>query len=158
MTFGGFGVLEKKFIRVYTKFKLHFYRETFARFQNREASLTTVESFAMEAIYALGNPTVRQFAEFMGISSSNAAYKTASLVRKGYLIKERSKTDAREYHLVPTQKVPGLLQRERRLRTYRYGTHQEAFFCRGRDKDRRGSERDERGAYVRGSAVAVWFH
>lgn len=104
MTFGGFGVLEKKFIRVYTKFKLHFYRETFARFQNREASLTTVESFAMEAIYALGNPTVRQFAEFMGISSSNAAYKTASLVRKGYLIKERSKTDAREYHLVPTQK------------------------------------------------------
>ena len=98
MTFGGFGVLEKKFIRVYTKFKLHFYRETFARFQNREASLTTV------AIYALGNPTVRQFAEFMGISSSNAAYKTASLVRKGYLIKERSKTDAREYHLVPTQK------------------------------------------------------
>lgn len=102
--FGGLEVLEEKFIRVYTKFKLHFYRETFARFQNREASLTTVESFAMEAIYALGEPTVRQFAEFMRISSSNAAYKTASLVRKGYLVKERSQTDAREYHLVPTQK------------------------------------------------------
>lgn len=58
----------------------------------------------MEAIYALGKPTVRQFAEFMRISSSNAAYKTASLVRKGYLVKERSQTDAREYHLVPTQK------------------------------------------------------
>ena len=102
--FGGLEVLEEKFIRVHTKFKLHFYRETFARFQNREASLTTVESFAMEAIYALGKPTVRQFAEFMRISSSNAAYKTASLVRKGYLVKERSQTDAREYHLVPTQK------------------------------------------------------
>ena len=58
----------------------------------------------------------------------------------------------------PHPKVPGLLQRERRLRTYRYGAHQEAFFCRGRDKDRRGSERDERGTYVRGSAVAVCFH
>ena len=51
--------LEDKFASVYNKFKLHFYQETFARFQNREASLTTVEAFAMEAIYALGSPTVQ---------------------------------------------------------------------------------------------------
>lgn len=96
--------LEKRFAVVYSKFKLHFYQETFARFQNREASLTTVEAFAMEAIYALGSPTVKEFADFMRVSSSNAAYKIASLVRKGYVEKVQSEGDGREYHLMPTQK------------------------------------------------------
>ena len=50
-------MLEQKFEIVYTKFKLHFYQEIFERFQNREASLTTVETFAMETIQALGCPT-----------------------------------------------------------------------------------------------------
>ena len=50
---GGSGMLEKLFVEVYTKFKLHFYQEIFERFQNREASLTTVETFAMETIQAL---------------------------------------------------------------------------------------------------------
>jgi len=97
-------MVEERFASVYSKFKLHFYQETFARFQNREASLTTVESFAMETIQALNHPTVREFAEFMRISSSNAAYKIASLVRKGYVERVQSEHDAREYHLVPTQK------------------------------------------------------
>ena len=48
-------MLDRAFDRVYTKFKLHFYRAVFARFQNREASLTTVESFCMEIINALEN-------------------------------------------------------------------------------------------------------
>ena len=43
-------MLEKDFNEVYTKFKLHFYRAVFARFQKREASLTTVETFCMEII------------------------------------------------------------------------------------------------------------
>ena len=51
-------MLEEKFEIVYTKFKLHFYQEIFERFQNREASLTTVETFAMETIQALGSPTI----------------------------------------------------------------------------------------------------
>jgi hypothetical protein len=68
-------MLEQKFAEVYTKFKLHFYLETFERFQRREASLTTVETFAMETIQALGEPTVNEFASFMKISSPNAAYK-----------------------------------------------------------------------------------
>lgn len=97
-------MLEERFNEVYGKFKLHFYRETFARFQNREASLTTVESFAMEAIYALGSPTVHEFADFMRISSSNAAYKISSLIRKGYVEKVQSESDGREYHLRPTEK------------------------------------------------------
>ena len=38
-------MLEQTFNEVYTKFKLHFYRTVFGRFQKREASLTTVETF-----------------------------------------------------------------------------------------------------------------
>lgn len=97
-------MLEKKFTEVYTKFKLHFYLEIFSRFQSREASLTTVETFAMETILALKEPTVNEFASFMKISSSNAAYKVSSLIKKGYLEKVRSESDKREYHLRPTEK------------------------------------------------------
>ena len=97
-------MLEQKFEMVYTKFKLHFYQEIFVRFQNREASLTTVETFAMETIQALGNPTVNEFASFMRISPPNAAYKINSLIRKGYIEKVKSEHDRREYHLRPTQK------------------------------------------------------
>ena len=97
-------MLEQKFETVYTKFKLHFYQEIFERFQNREASLTTVETFAMETIQALGSPTVNEFASFMRISPPNAAYKINSLVQKGYVEKRQSQEDKREYHLVATQK------------------------------------------------------
>ena len=97
-------MLEERFGAVYTKFKLHFYQEIFAHFQNREASLTTVETFAMETIQALGTPTVNEFATFMRISPPNAAYKINSLVRKGYLTRVQSEQDKREYHLQVTQK------------------------------------------------------
>jgi DNA-binding MarR family transcriptional regulator len=97
-------MLTEAFFRVYTKFKLHFYQEIFRRFQDREASLTTVETFCMEAIQALGSPTVNEFASFMQISSPNAAYKVSSLIRKGYLKKVQSTQDRREYHLEVTEK------------------------------------------------------
>ena len=45
-------MLEQKFAEVYTKFKLHFYLETFERFQRREASLTTVD----EVVHGKGVP------------------------------------------------------------------------------------------------------
>ena len=97
-------MLEQAFNEVYTKFKLHFYRSVFGRFQNREASLTTVETFCMEIIMALGEPTVNEFSSFVGISAPNAAYKINNLIQKGYVRKEQSETDKREYHLVVTQK------------------------------------------------------
>ena len=96
--------LEQAFDEVYTKFKLHFYQEIFSRFQDREASLTTVETFCMESILALGSPTVNEFASFMRISPPNAAYKVNSLVKKGYINKVQSPDDRREYHLEVTQK------------------------------------------------------
>ncbi len=92
------------FEEVYTKFKLHFYREVFRAFDNREATLTTVETFCMEVIYAMGCPTVNEFASFIQISPPNAAYKINNLIKKGYVEKIRSKKDRREYYLKPTQK------------------------------------------------------
>ena len=97
-------MLEKAFSDVYTKFKLHFYQNVFQRFATREATLTTVESFCMEGIMAMGEPTIAEFSRMMQISTPNAAYKIGSLVRKGYVEKIQSTTDRREYHLRPTQK------------------------------------------------------
>ena len=97
-------MLKDAFFTVYTKFKLHFYKEIFQRFQSREASLTTVETFCMETILALGSPTVNEFASFMCISPPNAAYKVNSLVKKGYIHRVQSETDRREFHLEVTQK------------------------------------------------------
>lgn len=97
-------MLEEKFTEVYQKFKLHFYREIFSRFQSREASLTTVETFCMEAIQSMKYPTINEFASFLRISPPNAAYKINSLVKKGYLTRVRSTDDKREFHLQVTQK------------------------------------------------------
>ena len=97
-------MLDEAFDRVYTKFKLHFYRSVFSRFQQREASLTTVETFCMEIINALGRPTINEFSSFVNISPPNAAYKINNLIQKGYVVKEQSPDDKREYHLSVTQK------------------------------------------------------
>ena len=97
-------MLEESFSQVYTKFKLHFYQEVFSRFQSREASLTAVETFCMEIILALKEPTINEFASFVHISSPNAAYKVNSLIQKGYVEKVQSPHDRREYHLRPTKK------------------------------------------------------
>ena len=97
-------MLQDAFSKVYMKFKLHFYQKVFERLQEREASLTTVETFCMEIIYALNNPTVAEFARIANISSPNAAYKINNLVKKGYLKRVQSEDDKREYHLEVTEK------------------------------------------------------
>ena len=97
-------MLEQTLSEVYTKFKIHFYQEMFKHLNTRETSLTTVEMFCVEVIYALKNPTVQTFANFINVSSPNAAYKVNSLIKKGYIEKIRSDTDKREYHLKVTDK------------------------------------------------------
>ena len=104
-------MLHQAFNEVYTKFKLHFYQEIFRRFQDREASLTTVETFCMESIMALGRPTVNEFATFMCISPPNAAYKVNSLVKKGYIRKIQSPSDRREFHLEVTNYMSEVMDR-----------------------------------------------
>ena len=96
-------MLRNAFNAVYTKFKIHFYREVLALFESRDAGLTRVEVFCMEAILALGRPTVNEFAAFMRISSPNAAYKVNSLIKKGYVRKVQSESDRREFHLEVTE-------------------------------------------------------
>ena len=92
------------FEKVYTQFKMHFYQEVFSNFEKREATLTTVETFCMEVIYALKRPTVNEFASFLHMSSPNAAYKVNNLVKKGYLKKVQSEDDKREFYLQVTDK------------------------------------------------------
>ena len=97
-------MLQEQFYKVYTKFKLHFYQNVFEKWQDREASLTTVETFCMEIIYYLGKPTINEFAKMANISSPNAAYKVNNLIKKGYIKKVQSQEDKREYHLEVTEK------------------------------------------------------
>ena len=89
---------------LYSALRVYFYMQIFSRFETKEATLTAVESFSMECIKYLGEPTVSEFAHLMGISSPNAAYKVNNLVKKGYIEKKQSENDKREYHLHPTEK------------------------------------------------------
>lgn len=96
--------LKKKFNAVYRKIKLMLYRSMFKRIKDKEENLTSSEYFCLECIYLMDKPTISQFAEFLDISSPNATYKVKTLIKKGFISKEKSKKDGREYLLVPTKK------------------------------------------------------
>jgi len=97
-------VLENTFKEVYLKFKLNFYRGIFERLQEREGSLSASEAYAVEVIHALNRPSITQFADFLCVSKSNATYKVNTLVKKGYVQREQSDNDKREFHLCTTDK------------------------------------------------------
>ena len=97
-------MIEKSFSEVYDKFKLQFYRRIFEVVREREGSLSAMEAFSLEVIAMLDRPTIGQFADFLNISQSNATYKVNCLMRKGYLARENSQEDRREYQLVLTEK------------------------------------------------------
>ena len=97
-------MLEKHFVEVYDKFKLQFYRRVFDLVRERDGSLSAMEAFSLEVIHMLGEPTVGQFADFLNISQSNATYKVNNLIKKGYLVRQNSASDRREYHLVLSEK------------------------------------------------------
>ena len=83
------------FRQVYERLKLEFYREVFCAGHD-----WGVLADAMRRELDRGG----QFAEFLNISRSNATYKIANLIRLGYVRKERSGPDRREYYLVLTDK------------------------------------------------------
>ena len=97
-------MLEKSFIDVYDKFKLQFYRKVFELVRERDGSLSAMDAFSLEVIKMLNQPTVSQFADFLNISQSNATYKVNNLIKKGYLERENSQVDRREYHLILSEK------------------------------------------------------
>ncbi len=97
-------MLEKNFANVYTKFKMSLYAKVFNQDVQAEDNLSAIEVICVELIYALGRPTINEFASFAQLSAPNAAYKVNSLVKKGYVNKVQSETDKREYHLEVTDK------------------------------------------------------
>ena len=97
-------MIEENFLEVFDKFELRFFRKIFDLVREREGSLSAMEAFSLEVIEMLGNPTVGQFADFLKISQSNATYKVNSLMKKGYLERQNSSVDRREYHLVLSEK------------------------------------------------------
>ena len=97
-------MIEKSFSDVIDRFRFQFFRRIFDQIREREGSLTAMEAFSVEIIDLLNAPTIGQFADFLNISQSNATYKVNSLMRKGYLVRQNSTTDRREYHLVLSEK------------------------------------------------------
>ena len=102
-------MLDTSFSDVYDKFKLQFYRRVFDLVRERDGSLSAMEAFSLEVIKMLNQPTVGQFADFLNISQSNATYKVNNLIKKGYLERENSQVDRREYHLILSEKYYGYM-------------------------------------------------
>jgi len=97
-------MIEELLLDITNKVNLKFYRRIFSVVKEREGSLTAMEVFSLEVIHAMGEPTISEFAEFIGISRPGASYKVASLMQKGYIIKEVSADDKREFRLRLTDK------------------------------------------------------
>lgn len=90
--------------KFYRKVKLAIYKNMFNRMVENDESLSSSEYFCLECIYLMDCPTITQFANFLDISAPNATYKVKQLIKKGFITKERSQKDRREFILVPTQK------------------------------------------------------
>ena len=106
-------MLGETFAQLFRKYRLFCYRKLFAAVREKPGSLSATEAFSADIIHLLGSPTVSQFAETIGISQPNATYKVNNLIRKGYIVKENSDTDRREYHLKLSDKFycyNGLMQ------------------------------------------------
>ena len=92
------------FEELYRYLRLAHYQKLFTTISEKPGSLSATEAFSVEVIYLLGEPTIGEFADFLGISQPNASYKVISLVSKGYIMKRPCENDKRECRLVVTQK------------------------------------------------------
>ena len=90
--------------KCYEQFRLVTYRSMFRLLRERDSSLSAAEAFAVDVIYLLGQPTIKQFADCLGISQPNATYRVNHLIQKGYVHKTPSQEDRREAHLHVTDK------------------------------------------------------
>ncbi len=91
-------------IKCYDRLRLLSYRGMFRVLRERDSSLSASEAYAVDVIYLLNAPTVKQFADCLGISQPNATYKINQLIQKGYVEKIHSREDRREIHLHVTEK------------------------------------------------------
>ena len=76
----------------------------------QEGKLTISEVFSLYLIDMMDGPTLKTYAETMGISQPNATYKVNSLVEKGYVEKRLSEVDRRETNIYTTRKAKKLIK------------------------------------------------
>lgn len=100
-------MLEKNFETLYLMFRSNYYKQLVKEIGIKEGSLSATENYCVELIYLLGKPTISDFAQYLNLSVPNANYKINSLVKKGFVVREQSKTDLREQHLCVTDKFLG---------------------------------------------------
>lgn len=100
-------MLEKSFETLYLMFRSNYYKRMLETVGPKEGSLSSTESFCVEIIYLLDKPTISDFAQYLNLSVPNANYKINNLVKKGYVVREQSQTDLREYYLCVTDKFLG---------------------------------------------------
>ena len=100
-------MMRDSFIGFYKRLRLMNYRELFGRIREKDGSLSATEAFAADVIYLLGNPTVTQLADALGVSQPNATYKINNLQAKGYVVKTASDGDKRECRVAVADKFYG---------------------------------------------------
>ena len=91
-------------LKCYDRLRLLSYRGLFRVLRERDSSLSAAEAYSVDVIYLLHGPTVKEFADCLGISQPNATYKINHLIQKGYVEKTPSLEDRREIHLHVTEK------------------------------------------------------
>lgn len=94
---------KKSLAKFYRKFKLVIYKNMFSKIKD-DSALTSSEYLCLECIFLMDKPTITEFANFLDISAPNATYKVKQLIKKGFISKEKSEKDGREFLLVPTAK------------------------------------------------------
>ena len=91
-------------LRCYEQLRLSTYRSMFTLLRERDGSLSATEAYSVDVIYLLREPTIKEFADCLGISQPNATYKVNQLIQKGYVQKIPSMEDRRETHLQVTDR------------------------------------------------------
>ena len=96
--------IKEKVTKLYNRIKLAIYKNMFHKSDNKEEEITSSEYFCLQCIYLLDKPTISTFAQFLDISAPNATYRVKKLIKKGYITKQQTKDDKREFVLMPTEK------------------------------------------------------
>lgn len=99
--------ITESIIGIFRCIKLTTYKAMFGGIKEKTGSLSATEAFSADIINILGEPTVTEFADSIGISQPNATYKVNCLVAKGYLEKTVNSSDRREIHLKTSDKFSG---------------------------------------------------
>lgn len=89
-------MLYEEVLELYNRSRLMHYRTLFGRIHEKDGSLSATEAFAADVVSLLGEPSIKEFSDHLGISQPNATYKVNSLIAKGYIEKLPPRGDRRE--------------------------------------------------------------